>query len=109
MDFKEYQELAKKTAMYPKITEGVVYPMLGLAGEAGEVANKVKKIFRDDKGVITDSRKEEIKKELGDLLWYVAQVGTELDISLEDIASENIEKLKSRFGRGTVTGDGDNR
>lgn len=109
MDFNEYQQLAKKTAKYPEIGKGLVYPMIGLSGEAGEVANKVKKIFRDDGGLIKEERKEEIKKELGDLLWYIAQLATELDMALDSIASFNIEKLSKRFENNTIKGDGDNR
>lgn len=109
MDFNQYQKLAKRTASYPVVKEGFVYPMLGLAGEAGEVSNKVKKIFRDDGGVIKEERKEEIKKELGDLLWYIAQLATELDIPLDNIASSNIEKLSLRLSKDTIKGDGDNR
>ena len=109
MNFEEYQNLAKRTAKYPEIGKGLVYPMLGLAGEAGEVANKVKKIFRDDGGVIKEERKEEIKKELGDLLWYIAQLATELDMPLDGIASSNIEKLSARLENNTIIGDGDNR
>lgn len=109
MDFNEYQKLALRTALYPKVGENFVYPMIGLAGEAGEVANKVKKIFRDDEGVIKDERKDEIKKELGDLLWYIAQLATEFDISLDAIACSNIEKLSLRFEKNIIKGDGDDR
>lgn len=109
MDLNEYQKLAKRTAVCPLIGHKVVYPALGLAGEAGEVVNKIKKIFRDDNGVLTDSRKKEIFKELGDILWYVAQVSTELDISLDEVAVANIEMLKSRQERDKLKGDGDNR
>jgi NTP pyrophosphatase (non-canonical NTP hydrolase) len=109
MTFKEYQELAKKTALYPIIGQSFIYPVLGLAGEAGEMANKIKKIFRDDNGVLTEERKKEISKELGDILWYVAQVSTDLGISLDEVAVANIEMLKSRQERNKIKGDGDNR
>ena len=109
MDFNEYQKLAKKTAVYPVVGQGVVYPALGLAGESGEIMNKIKKIFRDDSGVLTESRKKEIFRELGDILWYLAQVSTELDISLDEVAVANIEMLKSRQERDKLKGDGDNR
>ena len=109
MTFEEYQKLAKKTALYPVIGQSFVYPVLGLAGEAGEMANKIKKIFRDDNGVLTEERKKEISKELGDILWYVAQVSTELGISLDEVAVSNIEMLKSRQERDKLKGDGDNR
>jgi NTP pyrophosphatase (non-canonical NTP hydrolase) len=109
MDFKEYQEKSRKTAIYPKIGESFVYPALGLGDEAGEVLGKIKKIFRDKNGVVDDETKNAIKKELGDVLWYLAQLSTELGLSMDDIAKANIEKLYSRMERGTLHGDGDNR
>lgn len=109
MTFDEYQELSKSTAIYPAIQHKVVYPALGLAGEAGEIANKIKKIFRDDDGVISIDRKADLKKELGDVLWYIAQVSSELDLSLDGVAKLNIERLESRKERGTLQGSGDNR
>ena len=109
MDFKEYQNKAKKTAAYPNIGKNIIYPTLGLVGEAGEVANKVKKILRDDNGVITKDKREDIKKELGDVLWYISQMAGELKFSLEDIAKANIEKLSSRFKKDKIHGSGDNR
>lgn len=109
MTFEEYQKLSRKTAAYPDPGKNFIYPALGLAGEAGEVVNKVKKIIRDDGGVIKSERVIEVEKELGDLLWYVAQLATELSLGLDDIAKDNIEKLYSRFDRGTLKGDGDNR
>ena len=95
--------------MYPKIGEGYVYPALGLVNEAGELTGKIKKIFRDDGGILTDEKKEAIKKELGDVLWYLAQIATEMGIPLEDIAKTNLEKLFSRLERGKIHGDGDER
>jgi NTP pyrophosphatase (non-canonical NTP hydrolase) len=109
MDFKEYQEKSRKTAIYPKIGENYVYPALGLGDEAGEVLGKIKKIFRDKNGILDDETREEIKKELGDVLWYLTQLSTELEISLDDVAQANIEKLYSRLERGTLQGNGDNR
>lgn len=109
MDFDKYQKEAKKLASYPRIGKNFVYPTLGLAGEAGEVAEKVKKIFRDDDSKITSKRRNEIKKELGDLMWYLAQTATEFGMSLRDIAEDNIKKLNSRKKRGKLSGDGDNR
>jgi len=109
MEFKEYQQLAKTTAAYPEIKEKYVYPTLGLLGEAGEVAEKVKKIFRDNGGALDDDRRMMIKKELGDVLWYLSQIATEMNISLDDVAKDNIDKLKSRRDRGVISGDGDNR
>lgn len=109
MKFKEYEDEAIKTAEYPVIGQGVVYPTLGLVGEAGEVAEKVKKLFRNDGGVLTDAHREEIKKELGDVLWYLAALSRELGFTLDDVAAANIEKLRSRLSRGVVKGNGDNR
>lgn len=109
MTFEEYQKLSRETAVYPNKDNNFIYPVLGLAGEAGEVAEKIKKVLRDDNGVITDQKREDVKKELGDVLWYIAQVATELNMLLEDVASHNIEKLFLRKERGQLHGDGDNR
>lgn len=109
MNFDEYQALAKTTAMYPKIGEKFVYPVLGLVGEAGEVAEKIKKICRDKAGKISDEEREELKKELGDVLWYLSQLSGELGLSLSEVANKNVEKLKSRQNRGKLHGSGDNR
>ncbi len=109
MTFEEYQKKSKTTAIYPNQGNNFTYTVLGLVGEAGEVAEKLKKIIRDDGGNITDDKREEIKKELGDVLWYLAQASTELGLSLDDIASANIEKLFSRKSRGVLSGSGDNR
>jgi len=109
MNFEEYQARAKETALYPDEGNNFVYPTLGLIGEAGELANKIKKVIRDDGGVINEEKRESLKKELGDVLWYVAQLGTELKLSLEEVAEYNIEKLKSRKERGVLKGEGDNR
>lgn len=109
MNFEEYQRMSRKTAMYPDLGKNYAYIALGLTGEAGEVANKVKKIYRDDNSVLTDAKREEIKKELGDILWYIAQMATEMNLSLDEIAQNNIVRLYSRLERGTINGDGDNR
>lgn len=110
MNFNEYQEKAKMTAGYPVIGgNAYIYPALGLAGESGEVAEKVKKILRDDNGVVSEEKKAEIKKELGDVLWYVSEIARQLNIPLEDVATANIEKLTSRLARGVIGGSGDNR
>ena len=109
MDFKEYQEKSRKTALYPNKDNNFIYPTLGLAGEAGEVSEKIKKVIRDKGGVIDDETRESIKKELGDVLWYVSQLATELELSLDDVAEHNIEKLYSRMERNVLHGDGDNR
>lgn len=109
MDFKQYQEKSRKTAIYPNSGENYVYPTLGLSGEAGEVAEKIKKVIRDKNGVIDEETREEIKKELGDVLWYISQIASELDLSLDEIGEKNIEKLYSRMERGKLSGSGDNR
>jgi len=109
MDFNDYQTKSRKTAKYPPIGHPVIYPVLGLANEAGEVAGKVKKIFRDKDGLIGAAEREALKGELGDVLWYLAQVCTELDLCLDEVAEHNIEKLYSRLERGKIGGDGDNR
>lgn len=109
MDFKEYQEKSRKTAVYPDKDNNFIYPTLGLSGEAGEVSEKIKKVIRDKEGIIDDETREAIKKELGDVLWYVSQIATELGLSLDYIAEKNIEKLYSRMERGKLNGSGDNR
>lgn len=109
MNFKEYQKKSRKTAIYPKKGKNFIYPTLGLAGEAGEVAEKIKKVLRDKDGRIDQNTREEMSKELGDVLWYISQLATELGLSLEKVASGNIEKLKSRQKRGKLKGSGDNR
>jgi len=109
MTFDEYQKESRKTAIYPNSGNNFIYPTLGLCGEAGEVAEKIKKVMRDAGGYISPERKEEIKKELGDVIWYLAQLSTELGLSLDDIAWNNLEKLFSRMERSRLNGDGDNR
>jgi NTP pyrophosphatase (non-canonical NTP hydrolase) len=109
MDFNEYQQKSRKTAGYPAIGHPVIYPTLGLVNEAGEVAGKIKKVFRDKGGEISPETREALKAELGDVLWYIAQVCTELEIPLDEVAAANIEKLYSRLERGKIQGDGDNR
>ena len=109
MDFRDYQKLSRKTAIYPQKGKNFIYPTLGLAGEAGEVAEKIKKVLRDNQGIIDQPRKEEIAKELGDVLWYLAQIATELDLSLEEVAKGNLKKLSSRQKRKRLSGSGDDR
>jgi NTP pyrophosphatase (non-canonical NTP hydrolase) len=109
MDFEEYQKRSRKTAIYPGKGNNFVYPTLGIAGEAGEVSEKVKKMVRGDGGYTPGEKKEEIAKELGDILWYIAQLATELDISLDQVATSNIKKVESRKKRKKLKGDGDNR
>lgn len=109
MTFQEYQDEARKTAIYPNKDNNYIYPTLGLVGEAGEIAEKIKKVIRDDNNIITDEKRVEITKELGDVLWYIANLSKELGISMEDVAAKNLEKLKSRQDRGALHGSGDNR
>ncbi len=109
MTFDDYQVRSRRTAKYPAIGHPVIYPTLGLANEAGEVAGKVKKIFRDKNGVIGEIEREALKGELGDVLWYLAQVCTELDMSMSEVAEHNLKKLFDRLDRGRIGGDGDNR
>lgn len=111
--FTEYQLAADNTARYPEVGTGsigaITYPVLGLNGEAGEVAEKVKKIIRDKDGVLDQTDVDEILKEAGDVLWYLASLASELGYSLEEVAKRNIEKLSSRKERGVLSGSGDNR
>ena len=107
MNFNDYQLAARKTMVYPT-KDAVVYPTLGLTGEAGEVAEKVKKAIRDGHGALT-VRSQDIAKELGDVLWYVANLAMDLGLDLDTIAELNLAKLKSRQDRGKLHGDGDDR
>jgi NTP pyrophosphatase (non-canonical NTP hydrolase) len=109
MNFTEYQTKSRATAKYPVIGHGVIYPTLGLTNEAGEVAGKIKKVFRDKDGIISDETREALKAELGDVLWYLSQTATELGLSLDEIAEYNLAKLLDRQARGKIQGDGDNR
>lgn len=108
MEFSEYQRFSRRTAEYPR-EAWLAYPALGLAGEAGEVAEHAKKAIRDDGGAVSPQRRAAIAKELGDVLWYVTQLASELELELEQIARENLEKLFSRQRRGLLSGSGDER
>lgn len=116
MELNEYQICALETAVYPKEFK-VIYGALGLTGEAGEVADKVKKVIRDSvivkdsQGaiILPDEKRDEIAKEIGDVLWYVATLSYDIGYSLEEIAQMNYKKLKSRQQRGVIHGNGDNR
>lgn len=99
MKFSEYQTEAKQTALYPNRLKNLEYPTLGLTGEAGEVANIVKKIQRDHGGVINDDTRAKLKDELGDVLWYISACADELGLTLEEIAEYNVEKLAKRHNR----------
>jgi len=109
MDLNTYQQAAGRTALYPDRGQNPLYPTLGLCGEAGEVADKVKKVLRDDGGVFSAERRQAIALELGDVLWYVAQLAHELGVSLEEIASANLAKLADRADRNVLGGSGDRR
>jgi NTP pyrophosphatase (non-canonical NTP hydrolase) len=110
MNIDDYQKRALTTV----ITSGDMFKdslhwVLGINGEAGEVAEKVKKIIRDKNGKMTQQDKQELAKEIGDVLWYLAVFAHDLGFSLDDIARQNLDKLKSRKARGVLGGDGDNR
>ena len=107
--FNDYQRESRKTWSLIHTDHAIVYPTLGLVNEAGEVAGKVKKIFRDKNGVIGDAEREALKQELGDVLWYLTQICTELNLTLEEVAEANLEKLFSRLERNAIRGDGDTR
>ena len=114
MDMYYYQEKAEKTAIYPKHDGyGLLYTALGLTSEAGEVAGKVKKILRDsdfiETGKVPDERVMKLESEIGDVLWYLAQLSTELGLDLGLIAERNLNKLEARQTAGTLRGDGDER
>ena len=113
MDFNEYQKKSRVTAIYPNLGDNLPYLALGIAGEAGEVADKVKKFIRDDHFSsikdLTPEQKTGVVKELGDILWYISQIATEFDFTLEQLAQINIEKLSSRMNRKELQGSGDER
>ena len=109
MELNDYQRESRKTALYPNVGCNAIYPTLGLVGEAGEVADKVKKILRDKKGEFDKDSKEALKFELGDVLWYISQLSSELGFELDDVANANLQKLNSRKSRGKIHGSGDNR
>ena len=108
MDFGDYQQKARDTAVYPR-EYSILYPTLGMCGEAGEVAEKVKKVIRDKGGEFNDFDRMAIRKELGDVLWYMAQICSDLDFHLDSVAWTNIEKLRRRKEDGTLRGSGDDR
>ncbi len=109
MELSDYQERSRATAVYPGAGANLLYPTLGLCGEAGEVAEKVKKMVRDDAGVLSPERREALAKELGDVLWYVAQLATEAGLDLDAVAAGNLDKLMSRRERDVLRGSGDDR
>ena len=107
-DLDMYQQVAKQTAIYPR-EQAIIYPTLGLTGEAGEVANKVKKIIRDDGSKINEGLVQEISAEIGDCLWYISVLADDIGIKLSDIANANLIKLANRKEKGTIHGSGDTR
>lgn len=113
MNFDEYQEKTALTDVGTSaqdcINPGWLYYVLGIAGEAGEFAEKIKKLFRDKKGVIDEEFIQQVKKEQGDILWYMGRFNSHMGISFNDVAEENLRKLLSRMERGTLHGDGDDR
>jgi NTP pyrophosphatase (non-canonical NTP hydrolase) len=113
LDFDEYQKQAVATATYPELGDNLVYPALGLAGEAGEVAEKIKKLWRNrgiksSVGLDNESRNA-ILKEMGDVMWYIAALCAELDESMLHVAGMNLEKLHDRRARGVIKSEGDSR
>lgn len=108
MKLNEYQELAERTAVFPD-DMSIVYCTLALNGEAGEVAEKVKKVIRDNNGEFTPKKCKEIALELGDCLWYLANLAASVGFPLEKVAQMNLDKLKDRKERGVIQGSGDNR
>jgi len=109
MEFNEYQKLARKTAIYANAGENFIYPVLGLCGETGEVAEKIKRLVRAGRNLPSEEELDAISKELGDVLWYLANLAWELNLDFDKIASQNIAKLKSRDERGVLHGSGDER
>ena len=111
MEFNEYQDLASKTAQFADRSSEykIMYSCMGLAGEAGEVIEKVKKVIRNHGGKMSAEQREAIKQEIGDVLWYLSQVARFCDIALDDAAKANVEKLADRRARGVIHSEGDKR
>lgn len=113
MKLNDYQKQTWKTAKYPHAGENDIvalsYLGLGITGEAGEVAEKIKKILRDDKGEITTAARLGLMKELGDVLWYAARIADEIGLDLDAVAQQNLNKLADRLERGVIGGSGDER
>ena len=120
LSFEEYQKRAASTAVYPHIAVNpnsvgesrggdYLYPALGLCGEAGEVAEKIKKIVRDKDGFVDEADRAAVAKELGDVLWYLAALCKEFDLDMGEVAQGNLDKLAARAAKGTLGGSGDNR
>lgn len=113
MKFNDYQEKAAKYDLFEAVSDfrevGFIEKVLGLTGEAGETADKIKKILRDKDGAISDEDRESIAKELGDVLWYIAAIARYLGVELSEVAKGNIDKLESRYQRDKLHGAGDER
>ena len=119
MDFNEYQKAAMETAVYPNEIKKfdqedtellrVSYTIFGLVGEAGEIAQKLKKLLRDKRGFVSQEFRHQISLELGDVLWYCAALATELGLNLDDVVQSNLNKLCRRKEAGTIQGEGDHR
>jgi NTP pyrophosphatase (non-canonical NTP hydrolase) len=109
MNFNEYQKEAIKTSIYKDNQQAWVCSVLGLTGEAGEVSDKFKKVLRDNNGELDVDSTKAIVMELGDVLWYLSNIASLMGIGLDTIASMNLDKLKSRYNRGKINGEGDNR
>jgi len=111
MDLTHYQTESRKTAIYPGKgnASGLIYATLGLCGESGELAEKIKKMLRDDGGALSLERRQAVIMELSDVLWYAAAIATELNMDLSDVAQRNLDKLNSRKDRGQLKGSGDTR
>ncbi|MEN9413209.1 MAG: hypothetical protein RLZZ342_296 [Candidatus Parcubacteria bacterium] len=111
MDFNEYQEKASVTATFTGKQEEhqLMYLALGVCGESGEIAEKIKKMIRNDNGIITDETRALLKLEIGDVLWYLSQLSRVLGFSFDDAAQANIEKIMDRRARGVIKSSGDTR
>lgn len=109
MNLNEYQSLALKTARSKDAKDELFHLLLGLSGEAGEIAEKAKKVIRDRNSDFSDFDTDDLKKELGDVLWHIAVLADYFSIALEDVGQTNIKKLADRMNRGVISGSGDNR
>ena len=113
MDFDEYQKKAAKYDLFDRFDNlsevGFIEKVLGLVGEAGETADKIKKLLRDKKGIVSDEDRDLIAKELGDTLWYISAISRYLDVPLSEVAQGNIDKLENRYQRNKIHGEGDKR
>ena len=109
MTLDNYQKKSRFSIIHPELVSDLKYLGLALAGETGEIAEKIKKLFRDDGGKITRENKEQIIKEMGDVLWYFARIADALGVSLSHVAKSSLEKIISRKNRGKIHGSGDNR